>query len=412
MRVFLLLWVIAIFACEKKAEEEDNIAQDPDATSEVGQLAVGPINDVPKITDQVNEYATAETSQDAVKARGFDSLQVDNGLHFTTATKGLKFGSSASTLETAFSKSGASEAFCRSMNTTMLALANVVEPDLNLCMLQATLGKNYDQDSSDYQFANITMVEEGETIVSKFKFKLSKDSDGHVDGFEAFVCESVDGESLGQIGYELVSKKDGNVSIFVRSFGDEDGLKLRVDMSAKYDENGSLVGLKTIDYAETTSGQGMARKVEGVITQSANNLEFNGFTSSGYGDRQFLSFTELIGKESEDFQFTEIALGDGAAFFKVKENGPDGGEESSSVEGWNGDTYLVDESSSRIIKVSERDDELLTVRTPPNLELESHQKWDCQSSDPIAAKISDAALQACMESLEITQDLFNMCSKF
>lgn len=395
---------LVISACEEPEDSDDkNNAGVSDAPT--GTLAIGTLEDIPQITDPVAEYAASDVSTEAAEAKAFDSLQISSSL--TNATRGLKFGDTPSFLQSAFDgATNPSEAYCFSLNTAMLALANVSESDLNLCMLKGSLSDQYDQSTTEYQYAEVSFEDEGESIVSKYKFRIETDSAGRLTSFENFVCESIDGEDIGQIGYQKVTRVDNKLTIWARSFGEEDGLKLRVRMEANLDENDSLVGLKTIDYAETTEGEGLARKVAGLITQSSNNFEFAFFTSSAGGTNRLITFTELLDAnlDGQPYAITNVGFGDGASLINRGSG--------SRTEGWNGDTTELNASEPRLVKVEGREAELPIVTDPDNLELASDEVWDCQSTNPTAVELSETTLEQCSERYEVTQDLFNMCSRF
>jgi hypothetical protein len=209
----------------KDATESDTSSVNGDSPSAASKSAE--IAKVPQISDPVSAFDASDESASAVEATAFDSVTTLNLA--ATADTGLKFGATPSSLQSAFANaSNPSETYCLSLNTAMLALANVVESDLNLCMLKGSLGDSYDKKSAEYQYADVEMEEDGEVITSNYKYKLAVDDDGKVESFEAFVCESVDGEESFQIGYQKVTRSGDKLTIASRAFGDEDGLKLRI----------------------------------------------------------------------------------------------------------------------------------------------------------------------------------------
>ena len=410
----ILLASCFCLSCDPAATEDIAETTEEQTDAKAGKLLIDAFDALPKITDPVTLYEADATGIDVEKANAFNSLQIDTQL--INASTGIPLGSAVSDLKQRLeANENASSSLCRTMNQVFRFMASAVEPDLISCYIQAAFGDRAEFYDGNYNIYDFSIVEEEygeqETFDLRAKVKVEVGDDDKIELFEAFICEAEEqGAELKFIEYLKKTIADAKIKIYEKRVsifdnnGDDQEIFIETEVNSSIDSDGKMVGLKTIIHAEISDDNRHMEK--SIVTQSAENIRYIGWSGSGDRLRKYYSFTELLDSnvEGEDYSPRKLAYGDGAAILDF--NG------SITTEGWDGDTLSIDPNSSRLVKVEGKESELPSDTTPPTLSWSDEQKYDC-SGDPVAKiELGLEASRACNERYWMDQETSDLCQRW
>ena len=408
LRLISLSFLTLSLSCDgNKVADTDAAATSTPSTA--GTLQISTVEKIVAVTDPVKAFAVTDTSTAAVEARNFDKLQIGSGLQLTAST-GVSLGDKASTINAAFNTASGSKACCETVNNAMKFFKESSTPDMHLCILRTMASKAATIKAVEPQTWDIKITMPQGSMTYRMKFAFEADEAGGVKSFENFTCEG-QGAKLTQSGYVKQTITDGVLKVHARAQSDKGSapVVIRADVDGQVDSKGKMVGLKLIDYAESSD----TRSVHSKVKQSAGHIEVLGYEKVGDRLTQYLSFTEILDKNKEDelYAITKIAYGDGAALIKQTEGNA---SPSTYLEGWNGDTLALNASEIRLDKVKSRATELLAA-TGDTLDLTfaKAETYDCTGTADltIEAKMEDFMTEpSCMSAFDIDQDGSNLCS--
>lgn len=371
-------------------------------TPEVGTLQLETINKVIGITDPVASFPASDSSSSAAAAITFNQLNI--GL---TASQGVSLGASTTTIKSRFTQASGSKAFCDTVNNAMKFFKEASQADFNLCILkkatQSLTLRNGDFQTWDFK----AQAAEG-SMTFRMKFALATEADGQLKSFESFTCQGMGSNAMAQTGYSTQTVTNGKLVIHARASSDEGiaPVKIRTDVTGELNAEGRPVGLKSIDYAESSEG----RSVHSKVIQSDTNIQAIGYESANGRLTHSISFVELLDQNATTGQYaiTKLAYGDGAALTRTVETS---GAQSDNTSSWNGDTLVLNSTEPRRAKVTGRTSEFL-VATGDNLDLEfsSKETYDCGGAADETITLAESDVASCMEAFEIDQNGSTMCN--
>jgi hypothetical protein len=401
---------LALFLCSTglhlgcSPSESADEAASASATPEVGTLQLETLNKVIGITDPVASFPASDTSTSAAAAITFNQLNI--GSLFMNASQGVSLGASTDTIKSKFAQATGSKAFCETVNNAMKFFKEASEVDFNLCILKRTKGLTIrDGDFQTWDFK--ATVSEG-SFTFRMKFALATDTDGRLKSFENFSCTAMGSNAMTQSGYSTQTVTDGKLVIHARVDSDLGvaPVKIRTDVTGELNAEGRPVGLKSIDYAESSEG----RSVQTKVIQSDANIQAIGYENASGRYVHSISFVELLDQNAATGQYaiTKLAYGDGAALTRTVDTS---GAQSDNTSSWNGDTLVLNSAEPRRAKVAGRTSEFLTT-TGVNLDVDftSAETYDCAGAADETISLSETDIAACMEAFEIDQNGSTMCN--
>jgi hypothetical protein len=240
----------------------------------------------------------------------------------------------------------------------------------------------------------------GETRRYLVKLNIKRRGDG-IERFTFHSCSDESGE-FKQQQYFVQQMFPESMSINSKMSGPTGSISI-LQLSSKVNSEGKLRGLKTIEYHDTNTKSGEERYVHSQVTQSPRHILYNGYSSDN-GGTQYFSFYELIDGNTDDgaYAATKLAVGDGAAL--VRMNG------ESNVQGWNGDTFSIDENQARIAKVKDRENQLIPPLTEANPDYAADEVFDCSKGGAVEVELQPSVVEGCMARFEIDQDGSQFCT--
>ena len=233
--------------------------------STTGSLRISSLKKLPSVTDPVLAYSSQATGAQVDEAASFNKLQIGTDQELTLASTGIPLGSDLKNLQERFtSTSDASKNFCRTMNQAFRFMGTAAGPDLHACYVSQAFSKYnfiYDGDFHTLDL-KITEEEDGEdvTFEIRFRVKIEVDENNKITLFEAKVCEAEEeDEPLKFIEYMKKTITENQAKIFAKSVtsfdnnGDEQIIHIQTEVTSSLNEEGSMVGLKTIQHQTSAS---------------------------------------------------------------------------------------------------------------------------------------------------------------
>lgn len=399
----LVLAVTGLHLGCSPSESSDDAASDT-VVPEVGTLQLETINKVIAITDPVVSFPASDSSSSAAAAITFNQLNI--GL-FMNASQGVSLGASTDTIKSRFTQASGSKAFCDTVNNAMKFFKEASQADFNLCILKkATQGLTLR--NGDFQTWDFKVKAAQGSMTFRMKFALATETDGQLKSFESFSCKGMGSNAMTQSGYSTQTVTNGKLAIHARVHSDEGvaPVKIRTDVTGELDAEGRPVGLKSIDYAESSD----SRSVHSKVIQSDANIQAIGYESVSGRFVHSISFVELLDQNAATGQYaiTKLAYGDGAALTRTVDTS---GAQSDNTSSWNGDTLVLNNAEPRRAKVTGRTSEFL-VATGDNLDLEfsAEESYDCGGTADETITLAESDAAACMEAFEIDQNGSTMCN--
>lgn len=412
---------VAGSACTKKTQENTTPAASSTATSTEtststqtstgtaqgtdpiasGQLAISTLEALPSVIDPVLPFGEDESSLDADIAAAFDDLAVETGLT-TLAKTGAVLGRKVADLNAAFNAAeNPSRAMCDTVNQSMKFVFEAGSPDFMSCIIK---GSGLSKDETLYSGTDklFELVVGMEGVTRRYLVKINiKRKGGGIERFTFHSCSDESGE-LKQQQYFVQQMFTDSMSINSKMTGPGGSISI-LQLSSKINAEGKLRGLKTMEYHDTNTTTGEDRYVHSQVTQSPKHFLYNGYSSDN-GGTQYFSFYELIDGNTGDepYAVTKLAVGDGAAL--VRMNG------ESNVQGWNGDSFSIDENQVRIAKVKDRENQLVPPLTEANPDYTADEVFDCSKSGAVEVELEASVVEACMARFEIDQDGSQFCT--
>lgn len=370
----------------------------------VGALTLGTFARIIGVTDPVARFAATDTSEDATQAAAFNSLALPGPALALVPSDGISLGTSAADIAIAFNRAPTpSKAYCDTVNSAMKFFKESSAPDLQLCILKNLAKTAKPIGSGKTQIWDSVMSKGSQTMKYRFKFKIDT-VDDKLAGFESFTCFGT-GTNLKQQGYVKQTYTSDKVSVLTRSQSeDHGGFKLKLTLNAAINSEGKMVGLKNINYAEAED----TRKVHGLVTQSDENIRYNGYEDVGRLT-QYYSFAQLLNKNTDGaFAVTKLTYGDGAAFVRVT----DSALSLDHLEGWDGGNLSLNASEERLEKVRDQGDNLLHPDGDSlDLEFPSTAAYDCSGTAHQTFTTSVETIASdCMKAYDIDQNGSEMCN--
>jgi hypothetical protein len=406
-------------ACTKKTQENTTPAASSTATSTAtatltstgtaqntdpiaaGQLAISTLEALPSVIDPVLPFDGDDSSLDADVAAAFDDLAVETGLT-TLAETGAVLGRKVADLNAAFNAAeNPSRAMCDTVNQSMKFVFEAGSPDFMACVIKgAGLSKDEALYSGTDKVYEFVAGMGGETRRFLVKINIKRRGEG-IERFSFHSCSDESGE-FKQQQYFVQQMFPESMSINSKMTGPTGSISI-LQLSSKVNAEGKLRGLKTIEYHDTNTKSGEERYVHSQVTQSPKHILYNGYSSDN-GGTQYFSFYELIDGNTYDgaYAATKLAVGDGAAL--VRMNG------ESNVQGWNGDTFSIDENQVRIAKVKDRENQLIPPLTEANPDYAADEVFDCSKSGAVEVELPTSVVEDCMARFEIDQDGSQFCT--
>lgn len=390
------------FGCTA-ADSSDEAASVSD-TPEVGTLQLETLNKVIGITDPVASFPASDASTSAAAAISFNQLNI--GSLFINASQGVSLGASTDTIKSKFAQANGSKAFCDTVNNAMKFFKEASQADFNLCILKRAQGLTIRD--GDYQTWDFKAKAQGGSFTFRMKFALATDADGRLKSFESFTCKSMGSNPMTQSGYSTQTVTDGKLEIHARVASDEGvaPVKIRTDVTGELNADGRPVGLKSIDYAESSDD----RSVHSKVIQSDANIQAIGYEKVGGRYVHSISFVELLDQNAATGQYaiTKLAYGDGAALTRTVDTS---GAQSDNTSSWNGDTLVLNSAEPRRAKVADRTSEFLPT-TADNLAVAftSAETYDCAGTADETISLTESDVATCMEAFEIDQNGSTMCN--
>lgn len=419
--VSLVVFALAGSACTKKTQETTSPAASSTATSTEtstatqtstgaaqgtdpivsGQLAISTLEALPSVLDPVLPFGDDESSLDSDIAAAFDDLAVETGLT-ALATTGAVLGRKVADLNAAFNAAeNPSRAMCDTVNQSMKFVFEAGFPDFMSCIIK---GSGLSKDETLYSGADkvyeFVAGMDGQTRRYLVKINIKRKGEG-IERFAFHSCSDEGGE-FEQNQYFVQQMFPDSMSINSKMTGPGGSISI-LQLSSKVNPQGKLRGLKTMEYHDTSTVNGEERYVHSQVTQSPKHFLYNGYSSDN-GGTQYFSFYELIDGNTADepYAVTRLAVGDGAAL--VRMNG------ESNVQGWNGDSFSIDENQVRIAKVKDRENQLVPALTEANPGFTAEEVFDCSKSGAVEVELQASVVEACLARFEIDQDGSQFCT--
>jgi hypothetical protein len=407
--MFLMTISLAMPSCAEKAKDEaapaasdTTTADDTPSNTQPGAFQFSSLSDLPTSIGPVQSYGASDTSTEAEEARSFNQLAVSTELT-TLAEDGASFGATVQALQAKFdAASNPSKAMCDVTNQSMKFVFEAGGPDSTNCMIREGMNLKDATDIYDGEDHIYKGSMEWEQGVYVFLVKLNVKKVGNeITSFTFHSCSNNSG-SMAQERWFQQTFDAGNMTIESKMSGPTGSIS-HLKVNAKINDEGKVQGLKDIVYLDTNTSSNEQRFVRTLVTQSDENVLFKSYTSD-VGGTYFYSFYELLDKNTDEdtYAITKLALGDGAALVK------NGGQ--VYTEGWNGDTFSVDATASRLGKVEGKEAELPTALSTGNTTYTGDEVFDCDETDAIEVDIDPEAAQACMARYEIDQEGSQFCT--
>lgn len=309
---------------------------------------------------------------------------------------------------------------CEMHNFTGNTLSQAAEADFLLCLLGQLIPSGSVSSYADGQYHIVTIndSEGAESEVYKLRFRASLNANEQVTSFEMFTC--LNGSQEGYVQQTIA--EDGTLSM--TSVGNAtpdnaevDSVQYQTTVSGTVNSSNAFTGTKTVnlryenDFAE---GQGYgANHVEATVTQSANNILYNGYSceKTSINDTTcaqsslLYAYAQLLNNNSSaaDFNINLYALGHGAYVTS-------GGDAAT---GWDADNAAIADATS--ISETERqyvDDNKGDIATPTgtftDIAFTEAQTWDCSGASEETFTLSDS--NVCLGRFDVNQDLRMECN--
>lgn len=355
------------------------------------------VDDLPEATGPVVE----STSSSLSLASGDAAYLATTGMPLRN-TDGDDFDSSSSL------------AACEMFNMTKAAIQNAAQGDLILCYVKNTFPVYLAQAESeidiadgeyhvfDLDFTGLDFEEpegdqppaleegepQGEEDPSEMegpdhvKFKIVKNDDGFITGFEMFACEN--GEQVEYLNQSIDGADFSMTSKGTHSQG-EDSSDYETTVSATLDSNNQFVDSKEIIMKFVGSFQGSEQWGLMRFNQMPDSATLTGYMNGSFSDgEQSHGFTnQVVGSvqlldpnvDGEDYDIGVLALGDGAVKFMM--HGDDDEWHDEGAEAWLGDTIAVTDTSDFLDDVESAD---LPEETQPTLSFATGQSYGCDET--------------------------------
>jgi hypothetical protein len=293
-----------------------------------------------------------------------------------------------------------SRAACETSNMVKNAVQAAAQGDLILCYVQNVFESNPEVGIDIYDGnVHVFALEFGEPPPgsdpedqggpSSVSLRITREG-SFITDFEMFSCEERDGVTA-QAEYLRQSIDGPDFSMLSKNLrnspsGDE---SVQIEVSAGFGDDGTFVGEKLVtvahdrDEAEFGTNFGEMTVGQSEDTFSLDGYDVGSFTHPEWGTgtygRELRSEASLLdfNEEGSSYDIGLLAIGHGAARAHLSGSDGFGSWDEVQVEGWNGDTTLVDETAAADFIASVTSATLVTPASGVSVSFGEGETFDC-----------------------------------